>query len=349
MPDEPPSSPAAPGTPTRSRSTGATTTTSAPPARARRRPRHRRAARPRLAQPRRPRRHGSSTTAARRTPRRSHLQPLRWALRLVPGRRGGSISALCVTRAPTGAGSPGAARRGSRRGPGAGRSAPAAPSTSARAPSTRSTRELDEEWSVAPERVRVRGARPPSRTGSYVRRPGLAAPGAEVAPDDEHDDYAWWPADVDAWPAEADEPLRRMAGAAGLSALADPHLRPAQAASFIHSAIYLTLLVVWLVPGLHAPEFVFGMAHGVGWIAMCLPASLAVRARGDPAAAGVAVAVLGGVGPFVGTYEFVREEHRRQATRTFQAWTNRRGESPLGRISHVLRPVARYSHSAQWR
>ena len=27
----------------------------------------------------------------------------------------------------------------------------------------------------------------------------------------EHDEYAWWPADVDAWPDEADEPLRRMA------------------------------------------------------------------------------------------------------------------------------------------
>jgi hypothetical protein len=35
--------------------------------------------------------------------------------------------------------------------------------------------------------------------------------GANVAPDHEHDDFAWWPADVERWPAEADEPLRRMA------------------------------------------------------------------------------------------------------------------------------------------
>jgi len=34
--------------------------------------------------------------------------------------------------------------------------------------------------------------------------------GAEVRPDHEHDDFAWWPADVDAWPAEADEPLLRV-------------------------------------------------------------------------------------------------------------------------------------------
>jgi 8-oxo-dGTP diphosphatase len=35
--------------------------------------------------------------------------------------------------------------------------------------------------------------------------------GAAVVPDAEHDEFAWWPADVEQWPAEADEPLRRMA------------------------------------------------------------------------------------------------------------------------------------------
>ena len=35
---------------------------------------------------------------------------------------------------------------------------------------------------------------------------------AEVTMDPEHDAHAWWPAQVEAWPAEADEPLRRMAG-----------------------------------------------------------------------------------------------------------------------------------------
>ena len=29
--------------------------------------------------------------------------------------------------------------------------------------------------------------------------------------DHEHDAYDWWPADIDAWPMQADEPLRRMA------------------------------------------------------------------------------------------------------------------------------------------
>jgi 8-oxo-dGTP diphosphatase len=37
------------------------------------------------------------------------------------------------------------------------------------------------------------------------------ARGAEVTRDHEHDAHAWWQADVSEWPAEADEPLRRMA------------------------------------------------------------------------------------------------------------------------------------------
>jgi hypothetical protein len=86
--------------------------------------------------------------------------------------------------------------------------------------------------------------------------------------------------------------------------------------SFAHSAIYLVLLVVWLVPGLQALEFVFGLSHGLGWIAMCLLSIAAVRARVIPMRVGVAVAVIGGIGPFVGTWEFVREQRRRDTAAT---------------------------------
>jgi hypothetical protein len=68
---------------------------------------------------------------------------------------------------------------------------------------------------------------------------------------------------------------------------------------------------VWLIPGLHTLEFVFGMAHGLGWILMCVLSLEAVRARVIPLRVGVAVAVIGAVGPFVGSYEFVREGRRR--------------------------------------
>jgi hypothetical protein len=81
--------------------------------------------------------------------------------------------------------------------------------------------------------------------------------------------------------------------------------------SFAHSTVYAVLLCVWLIPGLHALEFVFGMAHGLGWILMCVLSLEAVRARVIPLRVGVAVAVIGAVGPFVGSYEFVREQRRR--------------------------------------
>jgi hypothetical protein len=85
-------------------------------------------------------------------------------------------------------------------------------------------------------------------------------------------------------------------------------------ASFTHSTIYICLLVVWLVPGLHGLEFVFGMAHGVGWILMCIAVVLALRMAVIPLRLGVAVAVIGAIGPFVGSYEFVREERRRASS-----------------------------------
>ena len=70
------------------------------------------------------------------------------------------------------------------------------------------------------------------------------------------------------------------------------------------------LLVVWLVPGLHALEAIFGMAHGLGWIAMSLACIAAVRLRVIDLRLAVAVAVLGGIGPFIGSYEFARQSRR---------------------------------------
>lgn len=69
--------------------------------------------------------------------------------------------------------------------------------------------------------------------------------------------------------------------------------------------------MVWLVPGLATPTTVFGFAHGIGWILMSLAVLAAVSARIITLRLAVAVAVIGAVGPFVGSYEFVREERRR--------------------------------------
>ena len=71
-------------------------------------------------------------------------------------------------------------------------------------------RELDEEWSVGAERLQIEAlVSLPSGVVLLVGQAWLPD-GAVVKPDHEHDDFAWWPAAVDDWPDEADEPLRRM-------------------------------------------------------------------------------------------------------------------------------------------
>jgi hypothetical protein len=86
--------------------------------------------------------------------------------------------------------------------------------------------------------------------------------------------------------------------------------------SFTHSAIYLTLLAVWLIPGAKTGEMIFGWAHGLGWIAMSLLCVDAVRRRVIPLWLAVFVAVIGGVGPFAGSGGFVYEERQRRSPAT---------------------------------
>ena len=77
------------------------------------------------------------------------------------------------------------------------------------------TRELHEEWSVVPERVQGEAlVRLPHRLVMFVGQAWLPD-GAEVTPDHEHDEWAWWPAEIDRWPAEADERLKLMAALLG--------------------------------------------------------------------------------------------------------------------------------------
>ena len=139
------------------------------------------------------------------------LQPLRWALRLVPGDASASISVLCVIRDAEGRWLAG--RRAAWLASWAGRWALGAGGAVevGENPAETLLRELDEEWSVRPERARAEAlVRLPHGMVMFVGQAWLPA-GAAVTPDEEHDDHAWWPADPAAWPPEADEPLRRMA------------------------------------------------------------------------------------------------------------------------------------------
>src|SRR4051812_20810612 len=79
------------------------------------------------------------------------------------------------------------------------------------------SRELEEEWSVAPERLQVEAlVRLPHDLVMLVGQAWLA-PGAEVTADAEHDEHAWWPRDVADWPAEAHADLRSIPALLGES------------------------------------------------------------------------------------------------------------------------------------
>jgi ADP-ribose pyrophosphatase YjhB (NUDIX family) len=141
---------------------------------------------------------------------RLELQPVRWALRLIPEHAARSLSVLCLVRAADGSWLAG--RRAAWLASWAGRWALGAGGSVEvdENPAEAMRRELLEEWSVAPDRLVVEAlVLMPSELVLLVGLAWLPA-GATVSPDHEHDEFAWWPADVERWPEEADEPLRRM-------------------------------------------------------------------------------------------------------------------------------------------
>jgi len=141
------------------------------------------------------------------------LQPQRWALRLIPGDASQSVAALCVTRSADGRWLAG--RRAGWVASWAGRWALGAGGAVDldENPAHTLVRELSEEWSVTPERVRGEAlVQLPHRLVMFVGQAWLAeGDDAKVQPDHEHDELAWWPREIDRWPDEAEAPLRLMA------------------------------------------------------------------------------------------------------------------------------------------
>ncbi|HWD64917.1 MAG TPA: NUDIX hydrolase [Solirubrobacteraceae bacterium] len=138
------------------------------------------------------------------------LQPIRWALRLLSDDTGRSLSALCIVRSADGEWLAG--RRAAWLASWAGRWALGAGGAVEvdENPAHTLGRELQEEWSVDPERLSIE-ALVQSPTGMVLLVGQAWLPdGASVTPDPEHDTFAWWPADPACWPAEADATLRRM-------------------------------------------------------------------------------------------------------------------------------------------
>ena len=161
------------------------------------------AARARLAQPRRPGRPARRATRPTDGGCALELQPARWALRLIPDDAAQSlVGAVRGPRRRRALAGRAAARPGWPRGPAAGRSA--------RAGRSRSTRTRPQTMRARAARGVVgrgradadRGARAAAERGRAARRPGLAARRRRPSsPTTSTTSYAWWPADVEQWPA----------------------------------------------------------------------------------------------------------------------------------------------------
>ncbi len=55
-----------------------------------------------------------------------------------------------------------------------------------------------------------------------------------------------------------------------------PMFRWVKVASYVELALFAGLLAVWLAPGLEHPTFLFGLAHGIGFIVLALLVWIAV-------------------------------------------------------------------------
>jgi 8-oxo-dGTP diphosphatase len=141
---------------------------------------------------------------------RLELQPMRWSLRLLPA-AADALSVLCVVRDADGRWLAG--RRAGWVASWAGRWALGAGGAVevGEDPVTALARELEEEWAVRPRRLDVEAlVRLPTGMVMLIGQAWLDAD-AQVTRDPEHDAHAWWPADVQRWPAEADPELRALA------------------------------------------------------------------------------------------------------------------------------------------
>jgi 8-oxo-dGTP diphosphatase len=138
------------------------------------------------------------------------LQPARWALRLVEGDASEALTVLCAVRRPDGAWLAG--RRAAWVATWAGRWALGAGGAVdlREHPVDTLARELEEEWRLSPEALSVEALL--ALPGGMAMLVGVATvpDGSRPVPDAEHDELAWWPADVERWPPEAGARLRAL-------------------------------------------------------------------------------------------------------------------------------------------
>jgi hypothetical protein len=82
-------------------------------------------------------------------------------------------------------------------------------------------------------------------------------------------------------------------------------------ASWLELAIFTVLLIFWLLPGFDRETFIFGLTHGIGYIALCILIWIAIRRHEAPYT--LLAATLTPVGPLGSVIAVEVIEHRRRA------------------------------------
>ena len=89
------------------------------------------------------------------------------------------------------------------------------------------------------------------------------------------------------------------------------------AVSIIHSFLFTGLMLCAFVLGHPQPAtFIFGFTHGVLYMAMAVLAGVAAKLRTISVTTALVVIILGAIGPYFGTYDFLREWSRKRRAAT---------------------------------
>jgi hypothetical protein len=80
--------------------------------------------------------------------------------------------------------------------------------------------------------------------------------------------------------------------------------------SYVELAIFAALIVFWLAPGFQDETFVFGLAHGIGYIGLCIVIWIAVlRHEVGYSLLGATLTPVGPVGSVI-AIEWTERRHR---------------------------------------